>query len=72
MWCTRPCLNRVCCAQLTNRCPEWTKFEIVTLLASDLRLAGMVSTVSILYLFGALIVAFLVRSNLKNYKSDFV
>ena len=58
--------------QLTDRCPEWTKFEIVTLMSVDLRLAGMVSTVSILYLMGALIVAFLVRNNLLNYKSDFI
>lgn len=60
------------CDQLTNRCPEWSKFEVVTLLSIDMRLAGMVCIVSTLYLLGALIVALLVNHNLKNYKTDFI
>lgn len=44
----------------------------MTLLSLDFRMTGMVSSLEILYLIGALIVAFLVDNNLKNYKSDFI
>jgi hypothetical protein len=59
-------------SQLTGviPCPEWNKYEVVTLMAINLRLAGMVSVFSILYLVGALVVAGLVRGNLRNYKSE--
>jgi hypothetical protein len=45
---------------------------VLTLVSLDLRLAGMVAILSILYIAGGLIVAFLVGHSLKNYKTDFV
>ena len=58
--------------QVEQICPEWSREEVLTLFSLDFRLTGMVSSLEILYLVGALIVAFLVDNNLKNYKSDFI
>ena len=58
--------------QAEQICPEWSRDEVLTLFSLDFRLTGMVSSLEILYLIGALIVAFLVDNNLKNYKSDFI
>ena len=53
-------------------CPEWKRDEVLTLFSLDFRLTGMVSSLAVLYLMGALIVASLVDNYLKNYKTDFV
>ena len=53
-------------------CPEWTNEEILSYLGLDLKIAGVVSFISLLYVLGGLSVAFLVRKSLKNYKTDYV
>ena len=55
-----------------RRCPEWPQDEIIDLIALDLKVAGFVAIVSIIYLLGALIVGLLVKNNLKDYKSDYI
>lgn len=55
-----------------NRCPQWAKDEVISLLVLDLKIAGIVAFVSLLYLFGAMIVAFLVQQSLENYKNDYI
>eukprot|EP01039_Chlorochromonas_danica_P003295 gene3295-3615_t len=60
------------CEQDTPACPEWPRHDVMTLIALDFRLSGMVALFSILYIIGGLIVAFLTDNSLKNYKTDFV
>lgn len=60
------------CDQDTPACPEWPRHDVMTLIAMDFRLSGMVALFSILYIIGGLIVAFLTDNSLKNYKTDFV
>jgi hypothetical protein len=55
-----------------GKCPEWPQSEVIDLLALDLKVAGFVAIVSVIYLLGALIVGFLVKNNLKDYKSDYI
>jgi hypothetical protein len=55
-----------------NLCPEWSKADVISLLVLDLRIAGVVGLVCILYLVGALIVASIVNYSLRNYKTDYV
>jgi hypothetical protein len=57
---------------LEGRCPEWPQSEVIALLVLDLKIAGFVAVVSIIYLLGALVVGLLIRSNLKDYKSDYI
>lgn len=57
---------------LEGRCPEWPQNEVITLLSLDLKIAGFVAIVSVIYLLGALIVGLLVKNNLRDYKSDFI
>ena len=45
---------------------------MIDLLALDLKVAGFVAIVSVIYLFGALTVGLLVKNNLKDYKSDYI
>ena len=56
----------------TYGCPEWSTKEIVDMTAIDIKMAGLVAFLSLLYLIGALIVASLLRQNLKNYKTEYV
>ncbi|RYY88299.1 hypothetical protein EON63_02655 [archaeon] len=58
--------------QSPQSCPEWQRFEVMTLISLDVRLGGMVALLSILYIIGGLIVAIIVENSLKNYKTDFV
>lgn len=60
------------CHEDPPECPEWNQFEVLSLISLEFNFAGMVSTVSTLYLVGAIIVALLIENNLKNYKSDFI
>lgn len=55
-----------------GRCPEWPQSEVIDLLALDLKVAGFVAIVSVIYLLGALTVGLLVKNNLKDYKSDYI
>lgn len=55
-----------------GKCPEWPQTEVIDLLALDLKVAGFVAIVSVIYLLGALVVGFLVKNNLKDYKSDYI
>lgn len=76
----RKVLNGCCCCNevsvlegsAVNRCPEWGTDEVISLLVLDLKIAGIVAFVSLLYLFGAMIVAFLVQQSLENYKSEYI
>jgi len=63
-----------CCASTvdTERCPEWSKAEIIQLLVLDLKISGIIAFACAVYLIGAFIVAFLVRRNLLNYKTEYV
>ena len=56
----------------TYGCPEWSTQEIVDMTAIDIKMAGLVAFLSLLYLIGALVVAGLLRENLKNYKTEYV
>lgn len=60
------------CDDSPPTCPEWSSNEVLTLYSLDYRFSGMVSLLAMLYILGALIVAFIVENSLKNYKSDFV
>ena len=55
-----------------GRCPEWPQSEVINLLALDLKIAGFVAIVSVIYLLGALTVGLVVKNNLKDYKSDYI
>ena len=57
---------------IESKCPEWPQSEVIDLLALDLKVAGFVAIVSVIYLLGALVVGFLVKNNLKDYKSDYI
>ena len=77
--CDRNFIGCCCCQDhslrsvTTNeRCPEWTVTEVVNLTVLDVKIAGVVAFLCLMYLFGALIVAGLLRENLKNYKSEFI
>ena len=63
-----------CCGQteLDNQCPEWSENDIISSVVPDLQLAGAVAFIGMVYLIGALIVASIVRGNLKNYKTDYI
>lgn len=63
-----------CCGEPdgANRCPEWSKSEVIQLLVLDLKISGIIAFASAVYLIGAFIVAFLVRRNLLNYKTEYV
>jgi hypothetical protein len=68
-------LSGCCCCMdpdSGNRCPQWSKIEIRQLLVLDLKISGIISFTSAIYLIGAFIVAYLVRRNLANYKTDYV
>jgi hypothetical protein len=78
--CDRGLIGCCCCNNQTlvtngiyqSRCPQWNEEEVVAMTATDMKLAGLVAFLSFAYLLGALIVAGLLRQNLKNYKSEFV
>ncbi len=78
--CDRRLIGCCCCNNETlattgyyqSRCPQWSEQEVVSMTATDMKLAGLVAFLSFAYLLGALIVAGLLRQNLKNYKSEFV
>ena len=78
--CARDLVGCCCCHNQTlvshgyyhSTCPEWREDEIVEMTATDIKMAGLVAFLSFAYLLGALIVAGLLRENLKNYKSEFV
>lgn len=53
-------------------CPEWDVNEIVAMTAIDIKMAGLVAFLSLMYLVGALTVAILLRSNLNHYKTEFI
>ena len=53
-------------------CPEWSTKEIVDMTAIDIKMAGLVAILSLIYLFSAIVVAWLLRENLKNYKTEYV
>jgi hypothetical protein len=65
-------LGCCCCDQENDRCPEWTQTEVTAILSLDLQVAGFVAVVSIIYLLGAFIIGFVVKNNLKDYKSDYI
>ena len=56
----------------TNRCPEWSISDVVSLLQMDLKITGVVALVCMAYLVGSLTVAGLLNTDLKNYKTDYV
>lgn len=60
------------CQDNPPTCTEWSGNEVMTLYSLDFRFSGMVSLLALLYILGAVIVAFIVENSLKNYKSDFV
>ena len=53
-------------------CPEWSNGDILAYIGLDLKIAGVASFMSLMYVLGGLSVAFLVRKALKNYKTDYV
>eukprot|EP01038_Epipyxis_sp_PR26KG_P011503 gene11503-15409_t len=55
-----------------DQCAAWATKDVLTLLSLDFRLTGVVQFVSLLFMIGALIVAGIFRTSLKNYKSDFI
>jgi len=60
------------CNKTPQECTQWDRNEVLNLYSLDFRFSGIVSLLAMLYILGALIVAFLVENSLKNYKSDFV
>jgi len=57
---------------LSNRCPSWSASDVISSLCIDMYMCGVVALLCMLYLIGALIVADLVRRNLKSYKCEYV
>ena len=53
-------------------CPEWSKDEVVQLSVLDLKMAGIVSFLCLVYLLGALVVVGVYRERLKNYRMEYV
>lgn len=56
----------------SDRCPEWSKSDIISQLSVILKICGIVSFLCMLYIIGALVVSAVTRNNLKNYKSDYI
>jgi hypothetical protein len=69
-------LTGCCCCDYDSaerdRCPEWSKTEIISQLSVIMKICGIVSFLCMLYIIGALIVSAVTRNNLKNYKSDYI
>ena len=65
-----------CCCNMglsdAASCPEWTTNEVVQLSVLDLKMAGIVSYLCIIYLLGALVVAGRFSTKLKNYKMEYI
>jgi hypothetical protein len=57
---------------LTTRCPEWAPQEIVNYVVVTLKISGIISLLSMMYFFGAITVAEILRQHLKHYKSDYI
>lgn len=57
---------------LEERCPEWSRREIVNYVVVTLKISGMISFLSMMYFFGAVAVAEILRQHLKHYKSDYI
>jgi len=55
-----------------DMCPEWTSEEIIQLTVLDLKIAGIVAFLCLVYLFGAITVASFIMDNLRNYKMEYV
>jgi len=60
------------CVDGSPKCPEWSSEEVRSLVSSDFKLAGTAAACCITYFVGALIIAHLVRQNLKEYRCEFV
>ena len=54
------------------RCPEWNRLEIVNYVVVTLKISGIVALLSMIYFFGAVAVAEILRQHLKHYKSDYI
>lgn len=65
-------LGCCCCDQENDRCPEWTQKDVTALVSIDLQVAGFLAIVSIIYLFLAFNIGFVVKNNLKDYKTDYI
>lgn len=51
---------------------EWTSKEVRSLVSGDFKLAGTAAACCVTYLAGAVIIACLVRRNLRDYRCEFV
>eukprot|EP00602_Paraphysomonas_sp_CaronLab_P000778 CAMPEP_0185029802 /NCGR_PEP_ID=MMETSP1103-20130426/16350_1 /TAXON_ID=36769 /ORGANISM="Paraphysomonas bandaiensis, Strain Caron Lab Isolate" /LENGTH=325 /DNA_ID=CAMNT_0027564689 /DNA_START=366 /DNA_END=1343 /DNA_ORIENTATION=+ len=54
------------------RCPEWSDTDIIGFVIITLKISGIISFLAMIYFFGAVTVAEILRQNLKHYKSDYI
>lgn len=72
--CTANLIGCCCCDRPagSQRCPEWTRVEVLTMLGSDFRLASLTALLSIMYEVGGLFAGFLLQDNLKEYHCEYL
>ncbi len=65
-----------CCdedeAEGTERCPEWSREEIVSIIETDFKLAALIAFVSAGFATRAVRAAYLMINSLKDYKCTYV
>lgn len=72
--CTANLIGCCCCDLPTGseRCPEWTRLEVLMILASDFRIASLCALLGIIYEVGGLFAGFLLQDNLKAYRCEYI
>lgn len=56
----------------SGKCPEWESAEVIAFVTISVKVAGVVSFLSMLFIIGGIIVSELYRQNLRNYKCDYI
>jgi len=64
-----------CCCRSSaapDPCPEWETSEVISLVASDFRIAALTALLSVVYEFGGLVTGYLLHENLKSYRCEYL
>ena len=65
-----------CCneeeADETERCPEWSREEIMNIIRTDFKLSALIALVSVIFAFRAVRAAYLMIHSLKDYKYTYI
>uniref|UniRef100_A0A7S2R9T0 Tetraspanin n=1 Tax=Rhizochromulina marina TaxID=1034831 RepID=A0A7S2R9T0_9STRA len=65
--------NCCCCGEdVVDVCPEWTKEEVIDVVEVYLKLAGLCGFVSLVFVSGGVMSAYLLAKNLKEYKCEYI